>query len=68
MPMYEYRCEECGAKYEQLRRMSEADLNLECPVCGSRNVRREVSACAIGGSSSSSWSSGGGCAPRGGFS
>ncbi len=67
MPMYEYRCQQCGAKYEQLRRMSEADTNLECPLCGSRNVRREVSACAIGGSSSSS-KSGGGCAPRGGFS
>ncbi|GIU80743.1 MAG: zinc ribbon domain-containing protein [Bryobacteraceae bacterium] len=67
MPMYEYRCEECGAKYEQLRRMSEADTNLECPACGSLNVRREVSACAIGGSASSS-NSGGGCVPRGGFS
>ncbi|MEJ5370117.1 MAG: zinc ribbon domain-containing protein [Bryobacteraceae bacterium] len=67
MPMYEYRCLECGTKYEQLRRMSDADKNLECPVCGSPNVRREISACAIGGSSSSS-SSGGGCVPRGGFS
>ncbi|MFZ5927976.1 MAG: FmdB family zinc ribbon protein [Acidobacteriota bacterium] len=67
MPMYEYRCQECGAKYEQLRRMSEADTNLECPLCGSRNVCREVSACAIGGSSSSS-KSGGACVPRGGFS
>lgn len=65
MPMYEYRCQECGARYEQLRRMSEADTNLECPRCGSEKVRREVSACAIGGSSSGS---GGGCAPRGGFS
>ncbi len=67
MPMYEYRCQECGAKYEQLRRMSDADKDLECPSCGSRNVRREISACAIGGSYSSS-SSGGGCVPRGGFS
>ena len=66
MPMYEYRCQDCGAKYEQLRRMSDADKDLECPVCGSRNVRREISACAIGGATSSN--SGGGCAPRGGFS
>jgi hypothetical protein len=47
--------------------MSDADKDLECPVCGSRNVRREVSACAIGGSSTSA-SSGGSCVPRGGFS
>jgi putative FmdB family regulatory protein len=58
MPMYEYRCEECGQSYEQLRRMSEADINLECPYCGSEEVERQVSACAIGGASK-----GGGCGP-----
>lgn len=49
MPMYEYRCTECGERYEQLRRMSEADTGLECPKCGSERVDREISACAIGG-------------------
>jgi putative FmdB family regulatory protein len=58
MPMYEYRCEECGRTYEQLRRMSEADTNLECPHCGSHEVERQVSACAIGGTAK-----GGGCGP-----
>ena len=46
MPMYEYRCKECGRKYEQLRRMSEADSGLECPHCASKTVDRLVSAFA----------------------
>jgi len=49
MPMYEYKCEECGKRYEQLRKMSEADSNLVCPNCGSNQVKREISTCAIGG-------------------
>lgn len=68
MPMYEYRCQECGKLYEQLRRMSEADTNLECPHCGGKNVERQVSACSFSGFASSGSSSGGGCGPRGGFS
>lgn len=64
MPMYEYRCSECGSKYEQLRRMSEADRDLKCPKCGSPEVARQVSACAIRGGGGG----GGGCAPGRGFS
>lgn len=65
MPMYEYRCSECGSKYEQLRRMSEADRDLKCPKCGSEQVARQFSACAVRGGSSGG---GGGCAPGRGFS
>lgn len=68
MPMYEYRCQECGKLYEQLRRMSEADTNLECPQCGGKKVERQISACGFTGFASAGGSSGGGCAPRGGFS
>lgn len=49
MPMYEYRCAECGRVYEQLRRMPDADKDLKCPHCQSEQVERQVSACAIGG-------------------
>ena len=33
MPIYEYRCEECGHQSEELQKMSDAPLT-ECPVCG----------------------------------
>lgn len=69
MPMYEYRCAECGRLSEQLRRMSDADTNVECPYCASKKVERQFSACAIGGGASSGGNGGnGGCSPRGGFS
>ena len=53
MPMYEYRCPDCGRTYEELRRMSEADEKLECPHCGSKKPERQLStfACGAGGGS-----------------
>jgi putative FmdB family regulatory protein len=49
MPIYEYRCETCQKVYEQIRRMSEADRNLECPDCKSTQVERLISSFAAGG-------------------
>jgi putative FmdB family regulatory protein len=49
MPIYEYRCQTCGKVYEQIRRASEADRDLECPECKSDRVERLVSSFATGG-------------------
>jgi putative FmdB family regulatory protein len=46
MPLYEYRCSGCGQKFEQLRRMSDADSGLVCPQCQSEQVERLISAFA----------------------
>jgi putative FmdB family regulatory protein len=43
MPLYEYQCEACGARFEQLRRMAEADRGVECPKCESAEVKRTLS-------------------------
>jgi putative FmdB family regulatory protein len=51
--MYEYRCEGCGKKFEQLRRMSEADEGLLCPVCHCNQIQRLLSTFATGGCSPS---------------
>ncbi|MCP5116621.1 MAG: zinc ribbon domain-containing protein [bacterium] len=64
MPMYEYRCNACGESYEKLRRMLDADRNLECPHCGAGDVERQVSCFATAGPSASS----GGCGPSTGGS
>ncbi len=53
MPMYEYRCRECGKRYEMLRRMSDADRDLKCPDCQSEHVERQLSTFAAGGCSPS---------------
>ena len=49
MPMYEYHCEDCDATFEQLRKMSDADKELECPYCKSIHVVRQISVFATGG-------------------
>jgi putative FmdB family regulatory protein len=43
MPLYEYRCSGCGARFEQLRRMQEADQGVTCPHCESADVKRQLS-------------------------
>jgi putative FmdB family regulatory protein len=42
MPTYEYECEECGHRFEQLQKMSDDPLR-ECPECGGP-VRRLIGA------------------------
>lgn len=61
MPMYEYRCRECGRAFEMLRRLSDSDSDVKCPSCDSKQVERQISACAV-----SFGSAAGGCAPGGG--
>ena len=43
MPIYEYRCDECGAHKEILQRISDAPLT-ECPECGKPALKKLVSA------------------------
>ena len=43
MPIYEYRCENCGEPFEKLVKMSASDAEVECPVCGSKNTRKALS-------------------------
>jgi putative FmdB family regulatory protein len=43
MPIYEYRCEDCGTKFEKLvRRVAEVP-ELECPKCGQKHLQQELS-------------------------
>ncbi len=43
MPIYEYRCSDCGYQHEYLQRMSDAPLT-DCPECGKRTLNKLVSA------------------------
>ncbi len=43
MPIYEYRCQECGHELEKLQRMSDDPLT-DCPACGKAQLKRLVSA------------------------
>jgi putative FmdB family regulatory protein len=38
VPIYEFECEECGARFEEL--LAAAAAEAACPACGSGRVRR----------------------------
>ncbi|SHM02937.1 putative regulatory protein, FmdB family [Caldanaerovirga acetigignens] len=58
MPIYEYRCNSCGYKFEALRKFEERDNPIECPTCKSSDTRREMSAFGTAKGSGSISSSG----------
>ena len=51
MPLYEYKCEKCGARFEAITRITEKD-ETECPECGA-SAERQLSIFTLGGSVSS---------------
>lgn len=69
MPIYEYKCNQCGNRFEQLVFPSDDESEFECPSCGKKDICRLVSAFSCGSSGSGGLGSlSGGCSPSGGFS
>lgn len=46
MPIYEYECQSCGKRFDQLQRMSDPDPS-DCPSCGAPQLKRAVTAAAF---------------------
>ena len=46
MPIYEYKCEECGHQLEALQKISDAPLTT-CPSCNNEALKKKVSAAAF---------------------
>ncbi|HEX9012325.1 MAG TPA: zinc ribbon domain-containing protein [Anaerolineaceae bacterium] len=52
MPIYEYRCNTCGAVFEKIMRWSEADRAPACPNCLGTDTHKKVTTFAsLGGTS-----------------
>ena len=43
MPIYAYRCDDCGFAKDVLQKMSDAPLS-ECPSCGKSSFKKQVTA------------------------
>ncbi len=64
MPMYEYRCRDCGQSFEEIRGVNELDEGALCPTCGGGAEKLFSSfATATGGGAASA--GGTSCGPRG---
>jgi len=46
MPLYEYECENCGNRFEQIQKFSDPPT-ASCPKCGGGPVRKLMSSPAI---------------------
>lgn len=43
MPIYEYRCKECGHVFSRLQRIGATSDGVVCPACGRESSERLVS-------------------------
>ncbi len=43
MPIYEYRCRECGERFEDFRSIHASDDEAACPRCGATKAQRLLS-------------------------
>ena len=46
MPIYEYRCADCGHELEAMQKLSEAPLT-DCPACQASRLRKKISPVAF---------------------
>jgi len=67
MPIYEYQCQECKERFDKFVRSISAEVEIVCPNCGSKQVRKGFSLFASKGGSAKSTAalSASACAPSG---
>lgn len=46
MPIYAYRCEECGHEMDALQKISDPPLT-DCPACGASALAKQITAAAF---------------------
>jgi putative FmdB family regulatory protein len=64
MPLYEYRCESCGRRFEVLQRLGATAAGVECPACGGARLERAFSTFArASGGDGGAVAAGASCAP-----
>lgn len=62
MPIFEYRCPECGTAFEKLV-LTRDEKRFECPKCGSKDTERLFSTFAMTGAAGRSGAAA--CEPSG---
>ena len=63
MPIYEFKCQECGHSFEELVRMTSTVSEVVCPNCGSKLIRKQVSLFSSFNAEGRSTSSNAACTP-----
>ena len=48
MPIFEYRCNDCGEEFDELESIANRDKPHKCPSCGSMKSERRISTFCAG--------------------
>jgi putative FmdB family regulatory protein len=71
MPIYEYRCSDCGTEFEELTLSASGQRAVRCRACDGSRVTRMLSAFAVGAADGAAPAEAGPCgacgAPRRGM-
>ena len=43
MPVFDYRCEKCNARYDVYHKLREVTEDVVCPACGSNSYKKLMS-------------------------
>jgi putative FmdB family regulatory protein len=54
MPIFEYKCEDCGNRFEKLIRRDTEESELVCPACGKPHPAKQLSTFSAHAAGSSS--------------
>ncbi len=65
MPIYEYKCNNCGHDFDVLQKVGETGEHLRCPRCGAEKPTRLLSSFAASATNAPAGTSS--CGARGGF-
>lgn len=65
MPIYEYRCQVCGATFDKFVRAMSGTVEVECPKCHSQDCKKNISLFGTTSAGSGAISSAASCAPSG---
>ncbi|MBD3288189.1 zinc ribbon domain-containing protein [candidate division KSB1 bacterium] len=65
MPIYEYKCQNCGEKFEEFQSVGSGNEDVACPNCGTPRPERLFSAFSSSGTSERAAGSSGSCGPVG---
>ena len=58
MPVYEYKCQKCGKKFELLQKLGATNEGVKCPQCNTPKPTKQFSVFSSSGISSSECASG----------
>ncbi len=67
MPLFEYRCKDCGERFETLVLSSSSEEESECPKCGSMQTEKQMSMFASSGGNGSGGASASSCGSGSGY-